>query len=101
MVYFEGKSVFAGGENSIAVFTINQETGEPTLIQDADTHGIQPRTFSIDPSGKLLVVANQSATKELPACLSVYRIGGDGKLEYVRKYDIETGGTRTLFWAGF
>jgi len=106
-VHPSGKFLYAanrgsnGGENSIAVFTINQETGEPTLIQDADTHGIQPRTFSIDPSGKILVVANMTATKEVPACLSVYRIGGDGKLEYVRKYDIETGGTRTLFWTGF
>jgi len=58
MVEFEGKRVFAGGENSIAVFSINQQTGEPTLIQNADTHGMHPRTFSLDPSGKILVVAN-------------------------------------------
>lgn len=36
---FEGKPVFVGGENNIAVFAINQDTGEPTLIQNIDTRG--------------------------------------------------------------
>ena len=49
-VEFEGKKVFAGGENSVAVYSINPETGEPTLIQNIDGHGIQLRTFAIDPS---------------------------------------------------
>ena len=49
---FEGKKVFTGGENSIAVFSINQTTGEPTLIQNADGHGNYLRTFNLDPSGK-------------------------------------------------
>ena len=108
MVDFDGKRVFAGGENSIAVFSINQETGEPTLIQNADTHGIHPRTFSLDASGKILVVANmmsvpvrtERGVSILPACLSVFRVGSDGKLDFAHKYDIETGGTRTLFWSG-
>jgi 6-phosphogluconolactonase len=108
MVDSDGKSVFAGGENSIAVFSINQETGEPTLIQNADTHGIHPRTFSLDAGGKILVVANimsvpvrtEKGVSILPACLSVFRVNSDGKLDFARKYDIETGGTRTLFWSG-
>jgi 6-phosphogluconolactonase len=108
MVDFEGKRVFVGGENSIAVFSINQETGEPTLIQNADTHGIHPRTFSLDASSKILVVANmmsvsvrtEKGVSVVPACLSVFRVGSDGKLDFARKYDIETGGTRTLFWTG-
>jgi len=54
---FEGKKVFTGGENSIAVFSINQTTGEPTLIQTADGHGNYLRTFNVDPSGKLLIAA--------------------------------------------
>jgi 6-phosphogluconolactonase len=109
MIEFQGKRVFAGGGNNIAVFTINQETGEPTLIQNEDTRGATPRTFSIDATGKLLVVANQSALPirtgngigTLPACLSVFRIGDDGKLTFVRKYDIDTSGNRNLFWTGF
>ena len=58
---FEGKKVFAGGENSIAVFSINQSTGEPTLIQNIDGRGTTLRTFALDPSGRMLVAASQSA----------------------------------------
>src|SRR5205085_2644195 len=43
---FKGKPVFAGGENSIAVYAINQDTGEPVLVQSIDTRGAQPRTFA-------------------------------------------------------
>ena len=35
----------------------------------------------------------------VPACLSVFRIGDDGKLDYVRKYDVEVG-DRQMFWMG-
>src|SRR5262245_35214035 len=92
-VDFEGKKVFAGGENSIAVFSINQTTGEPTLIQNVDGHGIQLRTFAIDPSGRMLVAASimplpvrdGGAVKTVTAGISVMRVGGDGKLEFVRK----------------
>ena len=109
MTDFEGKRVFAGGDNSIAVFSINQETGEPTLIQNADTHGFGLRTFSLDASGKILVVANQSAVPTrtgqgvsvVAAGLSVFRVGDDGKLDFVHKYDIETSNTKPLFWTGF
>ena len=59
-VEFQGKQVFAGGENNMAVFGLNQATGEPTLIQNIDTHGMIPRTFALDPSGRILVAANQS-----------------------------------------
>jgi hypothetical protein len=55
---FEGRKVFAGGENSVAVFAIDQTTGEPTLIQNADAHANYLRTFGIDPGGKLLVAAS-------------------------------------------
>ncbi|MFN7921639.1 MAG: beta-propeller fold lactonase family protein [Bryobacteraceae bacterium] len=89
----------AAGENSIAVFAIDQETGEPKRIQNADTHGSHPRTFAIDPSGRILVVANIESVESGPATLSVFRIGGDGKLEFVRKYDQDARG-RTLFWTG-
>jgi 6-phosphogluconolactonase (cycloisomerase 2 family) len=107
-VELEGKRVFAGGENTIAVFSINQETGEPILIQSVDTHGFQPRTFAIDRSGSVLTVANQvsglvrdgSRVKTISACLALFRILHDGKLEFVHQYDIETGGSRSLFWTG-
>jgi len=65
------------------------------------------RTFHIDPSGRMLVAAHimglavrdGAAVRDVPACMSVFRIGADGKLDYVRKYDIDTGG-KLMFWMG-
>lgn len=50
-----------------------------------------------DPSGRMLVAANlrQMSMRDgdtvtmRPATLSTYRIGADGRLTYVRSYDIE------------
>jgi len=90
-----------GGENSVAVFAIDQGTGEPRLIQNIPGHGIQLRTFGIDPSGRLLVAAGTMALADgsLPAGLSVFRIAGDGKLSFVRKYGVEVGAMQQ-FWSG-
>jgi 6-phosphogluconolactonase (cycloisomerase 2 family) len=106
-VEYQGKKVFAGGENSVAVFAIDQATGEPTRIQNADAHGFTLRTLGLDPSGRVLVAASQDAlavrdgdaVKTVSAGLSVYRIGGDGKLDFARKYDVDVGG-RNQFWSG-
>jgi 6-phosphogluconolactonase (cycloisomerase 2 family) len=105
---FKGKPVFAGGENNIAVFAINQATGEPALIQNIDTRGMSARTFALDPSGRILVAANQvplmvrdgSNVRTVPASLAVFRVRADGKLDFVRKYDVQTGGGKNLFWVG-
>jgi 6-phosphogluconolactonase len=102
-----GDEVFEGGENTIAVYRIDQETGEPSILQHADTRGIHPRTFSIDRTGRLLVVGHMmsrrvrddGAVKTAPVSLSVFRIAPDGRLEFARKYDIDTG-KKTLFWMG-
>src|ERR1019366_7707113 len=107
-VKFQGNRVFAGGENTIAVFSINQDSGEPTLIQSADTRGFQPRTFGLDESGSVLAVANQSPglvregshVRTVPAHLTLFRIRPDGKLEFAHPYDIDTGGGTSLFWVG-
>ena len=90
-----------GGENSIAVFAIDAATGEPALIQNIDGHGIQLRTFGIDPAGRMLVAASTMALADgtLPAGLSVFRIAADGRLSFVRKYDVEAG-NRQQFWSG-
>lgn len=106
---FKGKQVFAGGENSIAVFSIDQQTGEPTLIQSIDTHGFEPRTFTLDTSGSFLVVANQSAravregdgVSTVPASLALFRVRDDGKLAFTRKYNRETSADKSLYWTGF
>ena len=99
-VHPNGQFVYVGnrgaatGLNEIAVFRINQQTGEPLLIQNIDTHGTTPRTFSIDPSARILVVGNQTS-----ANLSVFRIRADGKLDYVNRYDVAVG-KKPLWWMG-
>ena len=106
-VPYEGQRVFGGGENNIVVFSINQATGEPTLIQHIDTRGIHVRTFALDPSGRMLVAASIMAlpvrdgagVRTVPAGLSVFRVGADGRLEFARKYDVDTG-KKTQFWSG-
>jgi len=106
-VDFEGKKIFNGGENNVAVFAIDQQSGEPTLIQTIDGRGIHLRNFGIDPAGRVLVassirpmpVRDGGAIKLLTAGLMVYRIGGDGKLEFVRKYDVDTAKGQQ-FWSG-
>jgi 6-phosphogluconolactonase len=100
------KTVLAGGENTMAVFRIDQDTGEPVLIQHVDTHGIEARTFDLDPSGKWLVVANQKSlwTEQgdelewVPANFAVFSVAEDGKLTFVRKYDMDDAEGRWLLW---
>lgn len=98
--------LYAGGENSLTVFALDERTGEPTVLQSEDTHGFEPRTFAIDPSGRVAVVANQKAmavpqggaVSQVAPNLALYRIGADGKLSYVRRYDVTQGGE--AFWTG-
>jgi 6-phosphogluconolactonase len=107
VVEADGHKVFAGGENTLAVYAIDPATGEPNVIQHVDTRGIHCRTFHIDPSGRLLVAAHiqgitvrdRGQLREVPCCLSLFRIGGDGRLDFVRKYDIDVG-ERTMWWMG-
>ncbi len=106
-VDYQGRKVFGGGENSIAVYTINPATGEPALIQHADTHSYHVRTFALDPTGRLMVTASIKplAVREgsnvvtVPAALSVFRVGADGKLDFARKYDVATNG-KIHYWMG-
>jgi 6-phosphogluconolactonase len=102
-----GKKVFSGGESNIAVFAINQQTGEPTAIQHADIRAAHPRTFGLDTGARLLVAGSLAPTAkregdkvvDIPAGLSVFRMGEDGKLDFVRKYDIDVG-PFTQWWTG-
>ena len=107
VVEVDGHKVFGGGENNVAVFSIDQESGEPTLIQNVDARTNHLRTFAIDPSGRLLIAASIQpiAVRDghgvgtLPAARVLYRIGDDGKLTFVRKYEVDTG-KAMQFWSG-
>jgi 6-phosphogluconolactonase len=105
---FDGQKVLAGGENNVAVYAIDQTTGEPRLIQSIDGRGVQLRTFGIDPSGRILVAASVmpiqvregSRVGTLTAGLTVYRVGGDGRLDFARKYDVDATNQNQQFWSG-
>ena len=104
---FEGKRVVTSNDSTIAVFAIDPETGEPKLIETADSHGAHVRTFSFDASGQILVAGSLipvalrqgDRVTVIPAGLAVFRVGQDGKLTFVHKYDIDTG-TLTQWWSG-
>jgi 6-phosphogluconolactonase len=106
-VEYQGKQVFRGGENSIVVYAIDQETGEPKPIQHIETQKIHPRTFHIHPGGRLLVaehnlpvdVRDGDAVRTVAAGLSVFRVGDDGKLTFARSYDVDVG-DKLMFWMG-
>ncbi|MCA9024456.1 MAG: lactonase family protein [Planctomycetaceae bacterium] len=61
-VHPSGKFVYCSnrGHDSIAVYSVNEETGELSFIEAESTHGQTPRNFGIDPSGKFVIAANQS-----------------------------------------
>jgi 6-phosphogluconolactonase len=102
-----GEKVFSGGESNIAVFAINQATGEPTSVQHADIRAAHPRTFSLDSSGRMLVAGSLAPTAvrrdgkviTIPAAITVFKVDGDGKLDFVRKYDLDVG-KLTQWWSG-
>jgi 6-phosphogluconolactonase len=106
-VELRGDRVFNGGENNVAVFSLDAKTGEPNLIQTTQGHGIHLRTFGIDPSGRLLVAASirplvvrdGDTIRTLTAGIMVYRIAGDGTLAFVRKYNVDAARGQQ-FWSG-
>ena len=107
LVDFNGKRVYKGGENSIVVYSLNPQTGEPTAIQHIETQKLHPRTFHIDPSGRMLVaqhnlpvlVRDGNNTNTVKAGLSVFRMDTDGKLTFARTYDFYVG-DKIMWWMG-
>ncbi|WP_445731315.1 lactonase family protein [Mariniflexile sp.] len=68
------------GENSIAVFKRDVKTGMIEKIQNMNVHGDWPRNFTLDPSGKFLLVANQKSHN-----ISVFNIEpSTGKLSFLQ-----------------
>jgi 6-phosphogluconolactonase len=105
---FEGRVVRDATHSNVAVFAIDQQSGEPSLVQTIDAHGAHPRTFALDAHGRILVAARFSPValrqrgrvRILPAGLSVFRIAPDGRLSYARGYDIELPRNKMQWWSG-
>ncbi|WP_026567983.1 lactonase family protein [Bacillus sp. UNC41MFS5] len=82
----DGQFVYAGnrGHNSIAVFRVDQETGELSFVDRTSTEGDWPRDFMLDPTEKFVVASNQESSN-----LVLYsRDENTGKLTLI-KADIE------------
>jgi 6-phosphogluconolactonase (cycloisomerase 2 family) len=98
------REISVGGEDNMVAYTIDENSGEPKAIQHIDGLGVQLRTFGIDASGRLLVVASimpkpRGDGTTTPAGMTLFRIGADGRLSLERKYDVEVG-TGLQFWSG-
>ena len=95
-----------GGQNNIAVFAIDRSTGEPRAIQFVDPQGYHARTFTIDPSGRLLIVAatndvlvrDGAEARAVPAGLTLFRIQPDGRLAFARKYVVDVAPGTQQMW---
>lgn len=83
------------GEDNIAVCSIDQTTGEPTVIQHAEHQGRHVATFAIDPTGRLLVAVSARNYSDATCGITTFRIQDDGRLELLRKYDMGAAGSLT------
>ena len=94
------------GGNNIAVYAFDQATGTPTLLQHVPTESVHVRTFSLDAAGSLLVTASILPARvrdgkdviSVPARLSFFRVGADGRLTLARLHDMPNR-ERSMFWS--
>jgi 6-phosphogluconolactonase len=63
VVHPSGKFLYGSnrGHDSLAIFTVDQETGKLSAAGHASTGGKTPRNFNIDPTGHYVLAANQDA----------------------------------------
>jgi len=112
-----GKEVFRGEEvisddmeNSIAVFSLNSDTGEPRLIQSADPQSLDVRMFALHPDGRSLVATSHESEGPLqrrrgndvevvPPRIVLFKVESDGRLTFKYKQDVRTEGAFQL-WCG-
>jgi 6-phosphogluconolactonase len=58
-----GKFIYASnrGDDSIAVFAVDEASGRLSFVERQSCHGKTPRCFGIDPTGQYLIAANQDS----------------------------------------
>jgi 6-phosphogluconolactonase len=63
VVHPNGKFLYASnrGDNSLAVFAIDQSTGKLTPIEHVPSGGNMPRNFAFDPTGKWIICSNHDS----------------------------------------
>jgi 6-phosphogluconolactonase (cycloisomerase 2 family) len=83
LVSEDGRFVYAGNRlhDTISIFSIGKN-GELTYVREEPTRGNYPRSFSFDPTGKLLFSCNQRADN-----LTVFRVDRKtGNLAFTGQY---------------
>ncbi|WP_296920900.1 beta-propeller fold lactonase family protein [uncultured Megasphaera sp.] len=103
---YQGQDRLVAGENNIAIFKLDEQTGEPKLMGRSSCHGAESRNMVIDPTGTVFIAVNQKSMhvpdgdgwRFEPACLSVFQIMSEGNLSFVRRYDLHEQGN-WLSWA--
>ncbi|MDB6000737.1 MAG: 3-carboxymuconate cyclase, partial [Rhizobacter sp.] len=92
--------------NNIAVYSFDDQTGRPELLQYVLTESVHVRTFSLDVTGRILVAASilpstvrrGDGVEKVPARLSFFRVANDGRLTLARLDDM--GNEReSMFWS--
>lgn len=74
------------GENSIAVFKINNKSGKIQKTQTISTNGDWPRNFTLTPNGNYLLAANQRSKN-----ISVFSVNkNSGNLTFLHSIDSPT-----------
>lgn len=108
---FQGEEVVSENvENSIAVFSVNPETGEPQLIQSADPQSVDIRMFALHPDGRSLVATSHemdvpikrrrgNSIEVVPPRIVLMSIEPDGRLTFQYRQDVRTDGMFQL-WCG-
>jgi 6-phosphogluconolactonase len=84
----DGKYLYASnrGHNSLAIFSIDPDSGRLTVAGHEATRGETPRNFSLSPDGQFLLVANQNTNN----IVSFRRDEANGSLSYVEQIEAPT-----------
>lgn len=98
----------ADAENTIVVYAIDPESRLLSELQRIDAGGVCPRTLALDPSGRMLVVANSETYRvgdddtapEVAMNLTTFRVLVDGRLEAGRRYPVGDGTGPPVAWSG-
>jgi 6-phosphogluconolactonase len=100
------KIIPAAAENSIVVYKMDPDTGWLQEIQRIHSGGACPRTLSLDPTGRVLVVANSETyridhgdhVEQVTMNLSTFQVLDDGRL--IARHRYETGNGADIAWSG-
>lgn len=99
----QGRQIFGGGENNIAVFEIDPGSGRVEPVQHAQTQSFHVRTFAVDPGGRFLVAASvkpmETEQGHVGASLSVFRMDGI-QLQLVERVEVDTPDGALQYWMG-